>query len=103
MKKFMIGALSLGLVAAAGVTSVQAVSGQMEMPAEENEHMMEMSEMHQEMIDSNGEMNFGQVKKFMSDMHPEWSNEDMKQMYQSVHGTNGAAPSKNFEHMHMNK
>ncbi|MYL55465.1 hypothetical protein GLW08_19335 [Pontibacillus yanchengensis] len=99
MKKIIIGALSLGIVAAGGVTVAQAQSDQMEMP---NEQVMDMSDMHQEMLESNGEINFGQAKKFMSDMHPEWNTKEMKQMYQSMHGTNGAAPSANFKHMNMN-
>ncbi|MFE8699656.1 hypothetical protein ACFYKX_03350 [Cytobacillus sp. FJAT-54145] len=47
----------------------------------------------------NGVMNFGQMKPFMEEMHPELSEKELKDMYESCHGTNGAMPSKNFQHM----
>ncbi|SDZ76094.1 hypothetical protein SAMN05421743_10197 [Thalassobacillus cyri] len=101
MKKIIIGALSLGMVAGAGVTGVQAESGQMVMPKEKQ--MTQMEEMHQDMFDSNAVINYGQAKNLMEEMHPELGKEEVKEMYQSMHGTNGAAPSVNFKDMNMNK
>ncbi|MFG6116910.1 hypothetical protein ACGTN9_17290 [Halobacillus sp. MO56] len=97
MKSFIIGALSMGFIVAGGVSGVQAASDEMEMPAEGSEQMMEMDEMHQEVLNSNGVINFGQAKKLMENMHPEWTKEEIKNMYQSMHGTNGAAPSANLK------
>jgi hypothetical protein len=36
---------------------------------------------------------------FMKEIHPNFSENELKDMYNSCHGTNGAAPSKNFEQM----
>ena len=35
----------------------------------------------------------------MKEIHPNFSENELKDMYNSCHGTNGAAPSKNFEQM----
>ncbi|MCA1012037.1 hypothetical protein [Halobacillus halophilus] len=101
MKKFIIGVLSLGLVAAGGVTGVSAQNGQMEMPYKKSGEMMEMEGMHQTILDSTAVINFGQAKNLMKEMHPEMSTKQIKVMYTKMHGTNGAAPSANFEEMNM--
>ncbi|MBT2694900.1 hypothetical protein [Bacillus sp. ISL-55] len=52
-----------------------------------------------------GTFNFGQMKPLIEKMHPNFSDEEVKQMYNDCHGTNGAMPSKNFNMMdssHMN-
>ncbi|MBS8266050.1 hypothetical protein DYI25_16610 [Mesobacillus boroniphilus] len=49
--------------------------------------------------DGKGQFNFGQMKPIIEKMHPGLSNEEMKQMYNDCHGTNGAMPSKNFNMM----
>ncbi len=50
--------------------------------------------------EAQGTFNFGQMQGYMEQMHPDWSTEEMKEMYDYMHGTNGAAPSRNFEEMH---
>lgn len=50
-------------------------------------------------IEGKGTFNFGQMKPMMEKMHPGLSNEELKQMYNDCHGTNGAMPSKNFQMM----
>lgn len=49
-----------------------------------------------------GTFNFGQMLPFMQEMHPNLSNQELQEMYNSCHGTNGAAPSANFQNMNMN-
>lgn len=44
-----------------------------------------------------GTFNFGQMLPFMKQVHPDFSEQQLKDMYNNCHGTNGAAPSKNFE------
>ena len=41
--------------------------------------------------------NFGQMLPFMQEMHPDLTKDELREMYNNCHGTNGAAPSKNFE------
>ncbi|MBS4026573.1 MAG: hypothetical protein KGZ96_13030 [Clostridia bacterium] len=48
-----------------------------------------------------GKFNFGQMLPFMQQIHPDWSVEDLQEMYNACHGTNGAAPSNNFRGMSM--
>ena len=50
----------------------------------------------------NGTVNFGQALKYMQEMHPDWSQKDIKEMYNEHHGTQGAEPSHNFEQMNEN-
>ncbi|MGI8316904.1 hypothetical protein [Halobacillus mangrovi] len=97
MRKLFIGALALGLVATGGVTSVYAYSNQGEIPSGNVEQMMDMNDMHQMMQGPNGFINFGQMKNIMEDMHPDLTKQEIKEMYGTMHGTNGAEPSANFE------
>ncbi|MBN9654734.1 hypothetical protein J0K78_10705 [Halobacillus sp. GSS1] len=102
MKKWIIGALSFGIIAAGGVTGVSAKSSQVEMPQEKNNHMMEMERMHQMMSESNAVINFGQAKNLMEQIHPEMTIQEIREMYTNMHGTNGAEPSNNFKEMEHN-
>lgn len=52
--------------------------------------------------DGKGLLNFGQMKPLIEKMHPGLSDEEVKQMYNDCHGTNGAMPSKNFNMMDNN-
>jgi len=44
-------------------------------------------------------INFGQMRPYMQEMHPELSNQDIEEMYKGMHGTGGAANSRNFQGM----
>ena len=44
-------------------------------------------------------INFGQMKKHMEEVHPGMTTQEMKDMYKDCHGTNGAMQSKNFQMM----
>lgn len=77
MKKWTIGLLAAGLVLGAG-TAVYAADNQ---------------------TPGQGTFNFGQMLPFMQQMHPNLSEQQLKDMYESCHGTGGAAPSKNFQPM----
>lgn len=46
-----------------------------------------------------GNVNFGQMKPFMSEMHPNLNNQELEEMYKSMHGTGGASQSSNFRGM----
>ncbi len=46
-----------------------------------------------------GNINFGQMKPFMSEMHPNLDNQELEEMYKSMHGTGGASQSSNFRGM----
>lgn len=46
-----------------------------------------------------GTLNFDQMFPFMKEIHPNLSENELKNMYNSCHGINGAAPNKNFEQM----
>jgi Ethanolamine utilization protein EutJ (predicted chaperonin) len=54
-------------------------------------------EMQQFMKDGN--VNFGQMKPYMKQMHPDLSDKQLEAMYKRMHGTGGACNSKNFEGM----
>ena len=53
----------------------------------------------EEGAEGKGLFNFGQMKPLIEKMHPDFSDEEIKQMYNECHGTNGAMPSKNFHMM----
>lgn len=39
--------------------------------------------------DADGDWNFDKMFPFMQKMHPDWSKEDLKEMYDSCHGEGG--------------
>lgn len=46
-----------------------------------------------------GNFNFGQMLPQMQEVHPDLTTEELKDMYNSCHGTSGSAASKNFQGM----
>ena len=44
-------------------------------------------------------INFGQMKPHMSKMHPDLSDQQLEDMYKSMHGTGGGENSRNFREM----
>ncbi|WP_442596124.1 hypothetical protein [Neobacillus sp. D3-1R] len=43
--------------------------------------------------------NFEKMKPFMQQMHPNFSNEELKEMYDTCHGNNGMMQNQNFKNM----
>lgn len=76
MKKFIAGIISASLILGSG-TAIMAAGND----------------------STDGLFNFGQMKPQMEEMHPDLTNQELKEMYESCHGTNGAKPSKNFNGM----
>ncbi|WP_423799606.1 hypothetical protein [Neobacillus sp. SAB-20_R2A] len=54
-------------------------------------------EMKQFMEDGN--VNFGQMKPYMRQMHPDLSDQQLEEMYKSMHGTGGSAKSQYYQGM----
>ena len=52
-------------------------------------------------VDENGNWSFSfeQMLPFMQEMHPDWSQDDLQQMYDSCHGPDGAVPGGNAQGM----
>ena len=46
-----------------------------------------------------GNVNFGQMKPYMSEMHPNLDNQELEELYKSMHGTGGASGSNNYRGM----
>lgn len=74
MKKIVIGFLSAAFILGAGTYTV----------AHGN---------------SDGPLNFGQMKPLMEKMHPDLSTKELKEMYDSCHGDKGMMQSKTSESM----
>jgi hypothetical protein len=53
----------------------------------------------EETNEGKGTFNFGKMKAMMQEMHPGMTDDELKEMYNQCHGTNGAMPSKNFKEM----
>lgn len=49
-----------------------------------------------------GNANFGQMKSYMSEMHPNLDNQQLEEMYKGMHGTGGSSQSSNFRGMGSN-
>lgn len=75
MKKMVVGLLAAGLVLGAGTAAVFAEGNG----------------------DGEGTINFGQMLPFMKKMHPDLSEQQLKDMYNSCHGTGGTAPGKDSQ------
>lgn len=62
-----------------------------QMKPEDLENMQQMME--------EGNMNFGQMKKYMKQMHPDLSNQQLEELYKSMHSKDGACNSKGSKGM----
>ncbi len=62
-----------------------------------NGDMQEMmnGDMQEMMNDKN--MNFGQMKDHMKEMHPELTEQQLEEMYKNMHGTGGSENSNKFQ------
>ena len=73
----------------------QMKSGNLEnmqqMKPEDLENMQQMME--------EGNMNFGQMKKYMKQMYPDLSNQQLEELYKSMHSKDGACNSKGSKGM----
>lgn len=108
MKKTLIAiTLGAGLIIGGG-TGIYYVS------AQENEEIINENMMMDRMVNSDSEMeemmhrdmesmmniknmNFGQMKKHMMNMHPDLSVQQLEEHYKNMHGTGGSEKSKNFQ------
>lgn len=50
--------------------------------------------------DGEGVFNFEKMKPFMQKMHPDFSDTQLKEMFESCHGENGSLKNTNFKEMH---
>jgi len=46
-----------------------------------------------------GNLNFGQMKSYMDEMHPNLNNQELNEWYKGMHGTSGSSLSNNFRGM----
>ncbi|MDX8368024.1 hypothetical protein SLH52_22930 [Cytobacillus sp. IB215665] len=49
--------------------------------------------------ESNDNINFGQMKPYIQEMHPEWSTLEQKEMFESCHGESGTIENYNEDMM----
>ncbi|WP_028784567.1 hypothetical protein [Thalassobacillus devorans] len=57
----------------------------------------DFEDMQQFMNEQN--INFGQMKPYMEQMHPDLSNKELEEFYKGMHGTGGSSNSNNFQGM----
>ncbi|MDZ7835276.1 MAG: hypothetical protein U5K84_07920 [Alkalibacterium sp.] len=50
-----------------------------------------------------GVFNFGQMKSHSDEMHPDLNNQELRELYKSMHGTGGSSRSSNFRGMDMHQ
>ncbi|MFX3624792.1 MAG: hypothetical protein ACE3JP_12350 [Ectobacillus sp.] len=110
-KTFVMGLLAAGLIVTGGtgiyvafaeegpVNSANFMKQQGIDVNQMNEMMQSgnMEDMQKFMEEQN--VNFGQMKPYMKQMHPELSDQQLEEHYKSMHGTGGATNSKNFKGM----
>ncbi|MFD2805754.1 hypothetical protein [Litchfieldia salsa] len=74
MKKLVVGILSLGVILGAGTFTYAQGNGE-------------------------GLLNFGQMKPYMEEMHPDLSTKELKEMFNSCHGSGGMMENTNADSM----
>ncbi|WP_423188330.1 hypothetical protein ACO1PF_06860 [Alkalibacterium sp. f15] len=52
-----------------------------------------------ELVMENGVVNFGQMKSYISEMHPDLNNQQLREHYKGMHGTGGSSRSSNYRGM----
>ncbi|MBD8067791.1 hypothetical protein [Bacillus sp. PS06] len=76
MKKAVIGILSAAFILGAGTFTYAQANGNGE-----------------------GLLNFGQMKPYMEEMHPDLSTKELKEMYDTCHGEGGMMQNGNSENI----
>lgn len=71
------------------------MNGDMQEMMDGNMQEMMNGDMQEMMNDKN--MNFGQMKDHMKEMHPELTEKQLEDMYKDMHGTGGSENSNNFQ------
>lgn len=71
------------------------MNGDMQEMMDGNMQEMMNGDMQEKMNDKN--MNFGQMKDHMKEMHPELEEQQLEEMYKDMHGTGGSENSNNFQ------
>jgi hypothetical protein len=113
MKKLMItGALAAALIAGGGTgayityakenssnTAVYYMQGNNTSVRQMSNSLNDRTFEDMQQFMENGNINFGQMKPYMKQMHPDLSDQQLEEMYKSMHGTGGAAKSQNFQGM----
>ncbi|MFC0476235.1 hypothetical protein ACFFHF_13430 [Robertmurraya beringensis] len=62
-----------------------------------NGDMQEMMDGNMQEMMNDKNMNFGQMKDHMKEMHPELTEQQLEEMYKDMHGTGGSENSNNFQ------
>lgn len=62
-----------------------------------NGDMQEMMDGNMQEMMNDKNMNFGQMKDHMKEMHPELTEQQLEEMYKNMHGTGGSENSNNFQ------
>ncbi|MGS2778317.1 hypothetical protein ACVBAX_13205 [Robertmurraya sp. GLU-23] len=73
----------------------EMMDGNMQEMMDGNMQEMMNGDMQEMMNDKN--MNFGQMKDHMKEMHPELTEQQLGEMYKDMHGTGGSENSNNFQ------
>lgn len=108
-KTFLTGMLAASLIAGGGIgiISAQAKDNPDNAGKAKQAQGMDMNQMSEMMESGNmgdmqnkmkdGVMNFGQMKPYMKEMHPDLTNQQLEEHYKSMHDTGGSENSKNFQ------
>lgn len=108
MKKTLIAiTLGAGLIIGGG-TGIYYVSAQesegiinenmmMDRMVNSDSQMEDMMHRDMESMMNVKNMNFGQMKEHMKNMHPDLSIQQLEEHYKNMHGTGGSENSKNFQ------
>ncbi|MGG7622083.1 hypothetical protein [Bacillus coreaensis] len=108
MKKTLIAiTLGAGLIIGGG-TGIYYVSAQesegiinenmmMDRMVNSDSQMEDMMHTDMESMMNVKNMNFGQMKEHMKNMHPDLSIQQLEEHYRNMHGTGGSENSKNFQ------
>lgn len=108
MKKTLVAiTLGAGLIIGGG-TGIYYVSAQesegiinenmmMDRMVNSDSQMEDMMHTDMESMMNVKNMNFGQMKEHMKNMHPDLSIQQLEEHYKNMHGTGGSENSKNFQ------
>jgi hypothetical protein len=99
-KSYIVGLLSAALVVGGGTGAYislakekvedQGTTMHQNMNSEQMSKMMESGDMSQMMKDHNN-MTLEEMRPYAKEMHPDLSDKELEEMYNSCHGTNGTS------------
>jgi len=94
----VIGGLGISQISEEDTSNQDSVIQEQGMGVNQRAEMLDADEFEDmELFMEDGIINFGQMKPYMNESHPELNNQQLREQYKRMHGTGGSSQSNYFK------